>query len=671
MQPLMPEPARLSARVVPVFLWLVVAVLATGTVRAQSFNLESGREPVVSLDGLWRFHTGDDRAWADPAFDDAGWPLVHAGTSWTTQGYPNYAGYAWYRFQLAAPESGRPLAVLLPRIYTGYQVYANGTLIGASGSTMPSLAPHFAADPRLFRIPPNIARERAITIAIRVWEYAPIASWVGGGTLNAGAAAGNAALLARRLEEQLAQMRQPVVNPYATSLLCLVVGITILGLFFFRREDKEYLWFAVLLLADAADALLASIGFSDAIPFLLFRLTDEILGALATVAALAFFARILHARRSPLWRIICWAAALSPVSVAFYYFQWSSIGVSYSLQLACLLPAFLWIPIALIAASVRGDVSARLLLVPATLLYGLQIVDSVVRISFEMGWQRGWASLQINVLRRPFPLHGADVIEDVFVLAFLMFLVRRFSLARREEARLAGEIDAARSVQALLVPAAVPETPGFRVESVYRPASEVGGDFYQVFSTEDGALLVVVGDVSGKGLPAAMTVSTLIGGLRACTLRRPSAILAYLNRVIGGTTAGFTTCLCAHIAPEGVMSVANAGHLAPYRNGEEILLPPGWPLGLTGDADYVETTLQLYPEDTLTFLSDGVVEARDRSGELFGFERARRISGASAEEIAGAAQAFGQADDITVVRVALHGAGAGAAQSAEPEGRIG
>lgn len=660
----MPD-ARWSARILSVFLWLLAVVLAAGPVRAQSFHLQSGREPITSLDGLWRFHTGDDPAWANPGFDDAAWPLVHAGTSWTTQGYPNYAGYAWYRFRLVAPDSGRALAILLPRIYTGYQVYANGELIGASGSTTPSLAPHFAADPRLYRIPAEIASEPAITIAIRVWEYAPIASWVGGGTLNAGAAAGDAVLLARRLEAQLVQSRQPVVNPYATSLLCTVVGITILGLFFFRREDREYLWFAVLLLADAADALLASIGFSDAIPFLLFRLTDEILGALATVAALAFFSRILHARQSPLWRVICLAAALSPLSVAFYYFQWSPIGVAYSLQLACLLPAFLWILITLVVASFRGDASARLLLVPAALLYGLQIVDSVVRISWELGWQRVWASLQIDVLRRPFPLHGADVIEDAFVLALLMFLVRRFSLARREEARLAGEIDAARSVQALLVPSAVPETPGFRVESVYRPASEVGGDFYQVFPAEDGALLVVVGDVSGKGLPAAMTVSTVIGGLRGCTLRRPSAILAYLNRILGGTTGGFTTCLCAHIAPEGMLSVANAGHPAPYRNGEEILLPPGWPLGLTAEADYAETMLQLGPEDTLTFLSDGVVEARDGKGELFGFERTRRISGASAEEIARAAQAFGQEDDITVVRVALHGA-ACSGQAADP-----
>ncbi|HEX3986741.1 MAG TPA: SpoIIE family protein phosphatase [Acidobacteriaceae bacterium] len=649
----MSDPARLSARILCKLLCLLAMVPFAGRLSAQSFNLRSGREPIVSLDGLWRFHAGDNPAWANPNFDDSKWPLLRVGTSWTQQGYPNYGGYAWYRFSLVAAESSQPLALLLPRIYTGYQVYANGRLIGAAGSVTPARAPHFEPDPHLFKIPADIAGQTGIAIAVRVWEYPPIASWVGGGTLAPGAAAGDAVLLAARRDEELARSREPMVNVYASGLLCAVVGITILGLFFLRREDKEYLWFAVLLLANAADALLTAVGFSEAIPFLLFRLTDEILVALATVAALAFFSLILDARRSPAWRLVCLCAALSPLSVAFYHFQWSSIGIAYSLQLACLLPAFLWILVGLIAASVRGDASARLLLVPAALLYGLQIVDSVVRISWELGWQRVWPSLQINVLERPFPLYAAHVIEDIFVLSLLMFLVRRFSLARREEARLAGEIDAARSIQALLVPSAAPETPGFRVDSMYRPASEVGGDFYQILPSQDGSLLVVVGDVSGKGLQAAMTVSTIVGALRGCALRQPGAILAYLNRILGGMTSGFTTCLCARIAPDGAMSVANAGHLAPYRNGEELELPPGLPLGLAADAEYEETTLQLKPVDTLTFLSDGVVEARNGNGELFGFERTLRISGQSAQAIAEAAQRFGQEDDITVLRLAF------------------
>lgn len=96
-------------------------------------------------------------------------------------------------------------------------------------------------------------------------------------------------------------------------------------------------------------------------------------------------------------------------------------------------------------------------------------------------------------------------------------------------------------------------------------------------------------------------------------------------------------------------AAANAGHLAPYLNGEELSLESGLPLGVTTDAEYPEFAFVLTPGDTLTFLSDGVVEARNQRGELLGFERTQAISGKSAEEIVLAAQQFGQEDDITVL----------------------
>ena len=99
--------------------------------------------------------------------------------------------------------------------------------------------------------------------------------------------------------------------------------------------------------------------------------------------------------------------------------------------------------------------------------------------------------------------------------------------------------------------------------------------------------------------------------------------------------------------------MANAGHLAPYLNGRELTVEGGLPLGIADDASYVETAMRIDAGDTLTFLSDGVVEARNAAGELFGFERTTTISGRSAEQIAGAAQAFGQEDDITVLTLSF------------------
>jgi sigma-B regulation protein RsbU (phosphoserine phosphatase) len=186
-------------------------------------------------------------------------------------------------------------------------------------------------------------------------------------------------------------------------------------------------------------------------------------------------------------------------------------------------------------------------------------------------------------------------VGTIFIFALLLFLIRRFSLARQEETRLSSEFESARNIQSLLIPAKPPVTPGFAIESVYLPASEVGGDFFQIMPANDGSLLVVFGDVSGKGLKAAMTVGAIIGALRGCSVRKPVDVLAHLNRVLHGQITGFVTCTAALIAANGNMTLANAGNLPPYRNGQELDVESGLPLGITPNVCYSETTFQLNP----------------------------------------------------------------------------
>jgi serine phosphatase RsbU (regulator of sigma subunit) len=194
------------------------------------------------------------------------------------------------------------------------------------------------------------------------------------------------------------------------------------------------------------------------------------------------------------------------------------------------------------------------------------------------------------------------------------------------------------------------KTPGFEVDSVYNPANEVGGDFFHVQPTSDGGLLVIIGDVAGKGLQAAMNVSMLMGAMRRTPERSPAKILESLNRVLVGSES-FTTCQAAWFGPDGDVVLANAGHLPPYLNSQEIAIPGGLPLGVLSEVSYDEIRLFLHPGDRILLLSDGVVEARHKSGELFGFERVHNLSNQTAFYIADAAKAFGQEDDITVVTV--------------------
>jgi len=143
--------------------------------------------------------------------------------------------------------------------------------------------------------------------------------------------------------------------------------------------------------------------------------------------------------------------------------------------------------------------------------------------------------------------------------------------AARARAAFAAELHAASTVQQLLLQSASRPTPGFQVESVYLPASEVGGDFFFVSSAPDGSLTAIVGDVSGKGLTAAMRVAMILGALRRETSHDPSDILYGLNNaLIAQGQLGFTTACCIRISLSGDYTLANAGHIAPYLSGREL-----------------------------------------------------------------------------------------------------
>ena len=240
----------------------------------------------------------------------------------------------------------------------------------------------------------------------------------------------------------------------------------------------------------------------------------------------------------------------------------------------------------------------------------------------------------------------------------LAILVRDLIRDRSEKQRLAAELAASRAVQQILIPDETPAIPGFTIRSVYEPFGEVGGDFFQILPLANGGVLIAIGDVSGKGMPAAMLVSLLVGTLHALveTTTSPGQLLAGSNRLVQGRShGGFTTCLILRVEQSGAVTFANAGHISPYRNGAEIECENGLPLGLVAGTAYAEASFTLNPGEQLTLVTDGVVEARNEGGELFGFGRTAALSGDSAESIAQKARTFGQDDDITVLTVVKTG----------------
>ena len=174
---------------------------------AQSFDLDHGREPMVSLDGPWRFHPGDSPLqppsqptgpqkplWAQPAFDDSAWPLLQAGKSWSTQGYPAMSGYAWYRFTVRIPASEKPSSLLLAPIVTAYEVYVDGNPVGGSGDMPPTIVPNTRFSFHIFPLTlAGTSSARTVLVAIRVgtrpsgqaiWAEAPGSEATWPATLN-------------------------------------------------------------------------------------------------------------------------------------------------------------------------------------------------------------------------------------------------------------------------------------------------------------------------------------------------------------------------------------------------------------------------------------------------------------------------------------------------------
>jgi len=226
----------------------------------------------------------------------------------------------------------------------------------------------------------------------------------------------------------------------------------------------------------------------------------------------------------------------------------------------------------------------------------------------------------------------------------------------QEQLQMALDVKQAQEVQLVILPEARTVLPGLVIESEYRPARAVGGDFFQIVPRPlDGSLLIVAGDVTGKGLKASMMVAFLVGSIRSTVdwSADPSAVLKALNHRLMGRGDAQATCLALRIGADGNVLLANAGHIPPYLNGEPLAMEGALPLGMTSDLDLSVMRFKLAVGDRLVLMSDGIVEAQDVAGNLFGFDRAHDLlrKAKTAAELAIAAQNFGQEDDISVISV--------------------
>ena len=299
----------------------------------------------------------------------------------------------------------------------------------------------------------------------------------------------------------------------------------------------------------------------------------------------------------------------------------------------------------------------------------------IVHATHDRGELMGVAPTGRELTWMPFFIHrieGGKIAEEWAPSMGLSELLRRQRLEQEisERARIEQELQVARRIQQASLPKEVPELEGWQITPYYQPAREVGGDFYDFHPLSEGRLGLVVGDATGKGVPAALVMSTALGMLQAVSealnSSSPGEVLFRVNDTLLSRIPPnmFVTCFYAILDPKsGSLTYANAGHDLPYlRHGDdaEELRARGMPLGLMSGMSYEEGEASLREEDVVLFYSDGLVEAHDPEGKMFGFPRLRALVAEHGEQrslgdflleelYSFVGEGWEQEDDITVL----------------------
>ncbi len=641
----------------------------------------------ATLPGPWKFSPGDSPwgngapLWAQPGFDDANWVNVDlapkAGSvdpaygtpgfvpGWTARGYPNLYGYAWYRLRVHVTDLGQPLQLKMPNDYDDvYQVYAGGRYVGQAGRFSPGHVTTYAS--RSFSFPlPSPGPRGEIELALRFYMSGGTRfSTLDAGGMHQPPALGMASTIGLLQQADDNANLHYSFSSVLQSLLFLLVLPLPLWAWLENRQERTYLWLFLVL----ACALL--------------RVVMVLIGNLASVLPLGpnllMLDAILAPLVLPLWAMFWWHWFGLRDKRWIRRAAWFFAAVEMLALLCVRLPLIdlnlvprSWLP-SLVTASVvclvalgllllvilvegfRHDRTEALLAALPLLLIEFASFSGYILHTFGIASQFYFFGLGIGV---------GSIAWILMVIVIGALVMRRFlrTQASRERAAqiVALDMEQAQQLQQRVLVPEVLHSPAFSVETEYHPAQTVGGDFFQTLTRPDGTLLMVLGDVSGKGMSAAMLVAVLVGAIRTRAEESfdPASMLTMLNqRLIGRSGGHLATCLAAELRPDGTMHIVNAGHLPPYLNGQELDLEGSLPLGAANVIDLSSRMLTLQPGDRLTFLTDGVVEAMNSQSELFGFDRARTISNLPAAAIVQQAQAFGQNDDITVLLIEFTGA---------------
>lgn len=618
------------------------------------------------LNGPWQFHAGDNPQWASPAFDDFFWQQLSADKTWGAQGHDSYTGYAWYRMHInvqPAPGASANMALMIPAVDDVYQVYWNGREIGRLGRMPPHWRWYFTVPPQTYGMGPITSG----VLAIRVWK-APLFS------NDPGTLGGFEGVPLLGSPQAIANSKAALDytwlsrNQFTFALTSLYAVVAIVCFFFWYRDQKQWLlfWMGMFCACLVSELFLGGLRLHISYSFLVFVTQIEIAVREMSIWFLLLWLLQLQGNRK-LVVLVRKAALISVLAglldgLLVFLYPWLLGALTMEWLDALFMPAIIFfeaMPVIIVAyAFLRGKPLDSSRWVVAAVAFCNAMIYCVANVTSQGVRFTHWTVA--DQMREPLFTFMGNPINLMILFRSLLFFsilyaVARFSLeSRRRTTVMEQEFQSARELQRVLVPSSLPVIPGFTLTSAYRPAQEVGGDFFQIIPLESGPTLLVLGDVSGKGLMAAMAVSLIVGAVLALADEHPHPgdLLTLLNRrICGRLQGGFATCVIMRIEANGDCSVSSAGHPSPFLNDREMELPGALPLGIAHEIEYEQTHYHLEVGDRFSLYTDGLLEAKNQAGELYSFARLERLFAGhpSAAQATQAAVNFGQDDDITVL----------------------
>ena len=638
----------------------------------------------VALNGPWKFSTGDsplDPAtckplWAQAGFNDSQWETVDlsSGTGevdpingmsgyapgWTMRGHPHYWGWAWYRIRVHLDTlPGERLALAGPAdVDDVYQAFADGALLGSFGGFSSARPVAYYSQPKMFLLPQGgsaMQQSTTIEIAFRVWmEPNSLTSQPDAGGFHTAPVIGEASAVTAGYQLRWLELVRAYAFRVLEGLVYLVLAIFVFSLILFDRDDPVYRWIAGVFLILSINNFMAGVGsWTQWVSYLVPQVSQDVFFRPVALAGWVMVWWVWFRRRKPSWFPQALGVLLLLVMISnalgediFFTVVPHPVAAVFHVVSLVIRLIFLLLMIVIVVSSTRRDGLEGYLVLPAVILLGISGFAS----------ELGVLHIRLNWFPFGVQMGMGNIANMLLVVAIGLLLLRRLTLSVLEQRRMALDVKQAQEVQQVILPQARSIFPGLAIESEYRPAREVGGDFFQIIPNgKDGSLMIVAGDVTGKGLKAGMLVALLVGAIRSTVELNndPEFVLKALNRRLLGRGDSQATCLAMRIDEDGLVTLANAGHLPPYLNGQPLEIEGSLPLGVLSVADTTVICFKLAEGDRLILLSDGIAEAIDANGQLFGFDRVHELlqTRLSATELANAAQSFGQEDDISVIYV--------------------